>query len=242
MLALRCDNLGPHHLMMSSGRRPTMRSILNNDDNPSFAVRKNVDSLPQVSAFENRFHNSDHSESGTAWSSHLMQQQHTLTTWATTAPSIARDFRGQRQPYPTESPISPLPTVHSREPSFGSNDGLTSPANPPETEKKPKKNKYACPYAASHSCTATFTTSGHAARHGKKHTGEKSVHCPICNKAFTRKDNMKQHRRIHKNSVKEPSSPESKWQNNSDQEHQDNSLPESDGEDTSAGSSPAQSN
>jgi uncharacterized Zn-finger protein len=109
-------------------------------------------------------------------------------------------------------------------------------------EKKPKKNKYACPYARSHSCTATFTTSGHAARHGKKHTGEKSVHCPICNKAFTRKDNMKQHRRIHKFTVKEPTSPESKGQNNSDQEHRDNSQPESDGEDTSAGSSPAQSN
>lgn len=62
-----------------------------------------------------------------------------------------------------------------------------------------KKNKYPCPYAASHSCSATFTTSGHAARHGKKHTGEKGVHCPICDKAFTRKDNMKQHERTHKN-------------------------------------------
>jgi hypothetical protein len=27
------------------------------------------------------------------------------------------------------------------------------------------------------------------------------VHCPICNKAFTRKDNMKQHERTHKGSV-----------------------------------------
>jgi hypothetical protein len=64
-----------------------------------------------------------------------------------------------------------------------------------------KKNKYPCPYAASHNCPATFTTSGHAARHGKKHTGEKGVHCPICNKAFTRKDNMKQHERTHKGSA-----------------------------------------
>lgn len=231
MLTLRCDNFGPH-LMMSSGPRSTMRSILNNDDNPSFAVRKNVASSP-----ENRFHNSDHSESGTAWSPQLAHP-----TWAATPPSTAGELRPQRQPYPTESPISPLPALHSREPSFGSNDGLTSPNSPPETGAKPKKNKYACPYAASHSCTATFTTSGHAARHGKKHTGEKSVHCPICNKAFTRKDNMKQHRRIHKNNTKEPSSPESKWQNNSDQDHRNNSQPESDGEDTSAGSSPAQSN
>ncbi|KAF9892565.1 hypothetical protein FE257_001674 [Aspergillus nanangensis] len=73
----------------------------------------------------------------------------------------------------------------------GTKDGTTS--RPPY-----RKNKYPCPFAASHGCSATFTTSGHAARHGKKHTGEKSVHCPICNKAFTRKDNMKQHIRTHR--------------------------------------------
>ncbi|KAE8394331.1 hypothetical protein ETB97_000966 [Aspergillus alliaceus] len=72
----------------------------------------------------------------------------------------------------------------------GSRDTVGSKAN--------RKNKYPCPFAASHNCSATFTTSGHAARHGKKHTGEKSVHCPICNKAFTRKDNMKQHIRTHR--------------------------------------------
>ncbi len=79
-----------------------------------------------------------------------------------------------------------------------SNQPTTSPttnAAPP-----PKKNKYPCPYSQSHNCQATFTTSGHAARHGKKHTGEKGVHCPVCNKAFTRKDNMKQHERTHKGS------------------------------------------
>ncbi|KAF7594132.1 hypothetical protein BBP40_010131 [Aspergillus hancockii] len=72
----------------------------------------------------------------------------------------------------------------------GSRDAMTAKVN--------RKNKYPCPFAASHNCSATFTTSGHAARHGKKHTGEKSVHCPICNKAFTRKDNMKQHIRTHR--------------------------------------------
>ncbi|KAJ1714457.1 C2H2 transcription factor (Egr2) [Aspergillus flavus] len=72
----------------------------------------------------------------------------------------------------------------------GSRDAMATKVN--------RKNKYPCPFAASHNCSATFTTSGHAARHGKKHTGEKSVHCPICNKAFTRKDNMKQHIRTHR--------------------------------------------
>ncbi|CAG8133476.1 unnamed protein product, partial [Penicillium nalgiovense] len=61
-----------------------------------------------------------------------------------------------------------------------------------------RKNKYPCPYAVSHICSSKFTTSGHAARHGKRHTGEKNVLCPICNKAFTRKDNMKHHTRTHR--------------------------------------------
>ncbi|EPS32174.1 hypothetical protein POX_d05661 [Penicillium oxalicum] len=82
-----------------------------------------------------------------------------------------------------------------------------------------RKNKYPCPYARSHGCTSTFTTSGHAARHGKKHTGEKSVHCPICNKAFTRKDNMKQHIRTHrarsrdKHSASGDAESDSRWAN-----------------------------
>ncbi|OOG01067.1 hypothetical protein ASPCADRAFT_126072 [Aspergillus carbonarius ITEM 5010] len=82
-------------------------------------------------------------------------------------------------------PPSPQPSISSTKESMAAKSGV-------------RKNKYPCPFAASHGCSATFTTSGHAARHGKKHTGEKSVHCPICNKAFTRKDNMKQHIRTHR--------------------------------------------
>ena len=89
------------------------------------------------------------------------------------------------------SEIQQLPTPTS-------SSGISNPS-PPNNQLK--KNKYPCPYASSHSCMATFTTSGHAARHGKKHTGEKGVHCPVCNKAFTRKDNMKQHERTHKGSI-----------------------------------------
>ena len=97
----------------------------------------------------------------------------------------------------TSTPTSVPPHAAASNPSLTSN----APA--------PKKNKYPCPYAQSHSCQATFTTSGHAARHGKKHTGEKGVHCPICNKAFTRKDNMKQHERTHKGSGSGSNSDES---------------------------------
>lgn len=66
-------------------------------------------------------------------------------------------------------------------------------------QKPPKKNQYPCPMAKQVGCTDFFTTSGHAARHAKKHTGKKDAFCPECNKAFTRKDNMEQHRRTHQN-------------------------------------------
>jgi hypothetical protein len=62
-----------------------------------------------------------------------------------------------------------------------------------------KKNQYPCPLAKQYNCSDYFTTSGHAARHAKKHTGKKDAFCPECNKAFTRKDNMEQHRRTHQN-------------------------------------------
>lgn len=63
--------------------------------------------------------------------------------------------------------------------------------------KSTKKNSYPCPVAKQFNCNEFFTTSGHAARHAKKHTGKKDAICPECGKAFTRKDNMEQHRRTH---------------------------------------------
>ncbi len=83
----------------------------------------------------------------------------------------------------------------------------STPTNSSPSTAKPLKKKYPCPHAARFSCSDTFTTSGHAARHGKKHTGEKNIHCPTCHKAFTRKDNMKQHERTHKNNRLDAPSP-----------------------------------
>jgi hypothetical protein len=60
------------------------------------------------------------------------------------------------------------------------------------------KNNYPCPMAKEYDCRSYFTTSGHARRHAKKHTGEKSQICPECKKSFARKDNMDQHRKTHK--------------------------------------------
>jgi hypothetical protein len=71
--------------------------------------------------------------------------------------------------------------------------------DPQPSNPRSKKNSYPCPLAKQFGCNDYFTTSGHAARHAKKHTGKKDAFCPECNKAFTRKDNMEQHRRTHQN-------------------------------------------
>ena len=72
-----------------------------------------------------------------------------------------------------------------------------APSSQAQVNVRPKKNSYPCPMAKTYGCNDYFTTSGHAARHAKKHTGKKDAFCPECNKAFTRKDNMEQHRRTH---------------------------------------------
>lgn len=108
-----------------------------------------------------------------------------------------------RQRYQSQTKINPLdaiqykpqpPRLNIRTSRFPTSPELMSPGTDSAPPKK--KNKFPCPEWRN-GCTDLFTTSGHAARHGKKHSGEKNVVCPVCNKAFTRKDNMKQHQRTH---------------------------------------------
>lgn len=214
-----------------------MLSILNNDDNPAFAVRRSLDSQPSRSQ-----------SSATSSSSSTPPYQPGSYQPGPSTPSVIPALRdlpwatsslqqtgwpqvpaanGARielpSPSPTYASAAPSPSgsetsyIASRRGSIRNSRDLSamskaahafynSVADNTSNPRLTKKNKYPCPYAVSHSCTATFTTSGHAARHGKKHTGEKSVHCPICNKAFTRKDNMKQHRRTHREQPEEPPS------------------------------------
>ncbi|TKA28639.1 hypothetical protein B0A50_02966 [Salinomyces thailandicus] len=106
------------------------------------------------------------------------------------------------QPLPPQYRTSTSP---ASEPSRVSNVSASSAA-----KAQPKKNHYPCPMAKQVGCTDFFTTSGHAARHAKKHTGKKDAFCPECNKAFTRKDNMEQHRRTHQNGRTGRSSDENK--------------------------------
>lgn len=98
--------------------------------------------------------------------------------------------------YPAPTAIAPQPQLYQANPST-SDDGSRTQAS--SSSKTPKKNQYPCPLAKQYNCHDFFTTSGHAARHAKKHTGKKDAFCPECNKAFTRKDNMEQHRRTHQN-------------------------------------------
>lgn len=196
-----------------------MPSILNNDDNPAFVVRKTADTPP----YQPSYYKAEYAATQPSWTAHHAHQPPTPsypTSSSACYPSAAGSppYSSHHHHHHHHQPQHGFTYQHHRTPSIQSNSDLSSPSisspatafyapSTTETAKTTKKNKYPCPYAASHACTATFTTSGHAARHGKKHTGEKSVHCPVCNKAFTRKDNMKQHRRTHRSPTDEPASP-----------------------------------
>lgn len=58
------------------------------------------------------------------------------------------------------------------------------------------KRRYPCAHPG---CDKTFSTSGHAARHNRIHTGSKPYRCtfPGCNASFSRQDNSLQHYRTH---------------------------------------------
>lgn len=58
------------------------------------------------------------------------------------------------------------------------------------------KRKYTCK-----TCSKSFTTSGHLARHSRIHTGERKHVCPFpnCESRFARQDNCMQHYKTHLN-------------------------------------------
>ncbi|PKY07548.1 putative C2H2 transcription factor [Aspergillus campestris IBT 28561] len=209
--------------------KASLVSILNNDDNPSFAVRSapkiyrhhSSPSYPYVPEQQLHAPASDASHGNTYINSsgakpRVMRHPFDPVSEAAQPASpgssdCSYDYTSSAGSYfhPTRpEPYTYPPSAAREREKRLSGSSVVDPPSPQTSisgSKEPmapkgitRKNKYPCPFAASHGCTATFTTSGHAARHGKKHTGEKSVHCPICDKAFTRKDNMKQHRRTHR--------------------------------------------
>jgi hypothetical protein len=108
---------------------------------------------------------------------------------------IDTPFPMMNMSYHSVQPV--LPAYYAQQPPAPQQPAPASAATA-AANGRPKKNQYPCPLAKQENCHDYFTTSGHAARHSKKHTGRKDAICPECNKAFTRKDNMEQHRRTHK--------------------------------------------
>ena len=184
--------------------RSSFVSILNNDDNPSFAVRSSpsftsytsISAPPQSDYYPYPFDPvTEAAAQPTSPGSSDCSQDYATSSCGSTIQPPSDSFYPSSSTTPTSTTTTTGPSDSRRSPSPQTSSSLSGSK---DSRRGIRKNKYPCPYAASHGCASTFTTSGHAARHGKKHTGEKSVHCPICNKAFTRKDNMKQHIRTHR--------------------------------------------
>ena len=120
--------------------------------------------------------------------------------------STSLDAQPPTQP-PQQQPQSQAQLPQSRpQPQSQQAQQQMFPSSVTTPKSAQKKSSYPCPVAKQYNCLETFTTSGHAARHAKKHTGKKDAVCPECGKAFTRKDNMEQHRRTHANGRNAPSS------------------------------------
>ncbi|ODV69634.1 hypothetical protein HYPBUDRAFT_3587 [Hyphopichia burtonii NRRL Y-1933] len=71
-----------------------------------------------------------------------------------------------------------------------------TPETPTTNKDKVTKRKHICK-----TCTRSFTTSGHLARHNRIHTGERKHICPwpTCDARFARQDNCMQHYKTHTN-------------------------------------------
>ena len=114
-------------------------------------------------------------------------------------PPESSNMRPLTSPRQTLSSVSPFADNADAQPQAAREASPpTSPAatSPTLSVKQVLKN-FPCQLALEYGCEETFTTSGHASRHAKKHTGEKKVACPRCPKRFARKDNMKQHLKTH---------------------------------------------
>lgn len=189
-----------------------MLSILNNDENPAFTIRKHTkaassgplykslhpkseSTLAQQTRRDSTIQGPSHLTSTLAcnyfmtslWSYNGNSQHHRYQIDFVS--QRCRTHLGKAHSDPSGLSLSPESTTHP--------DLRHSPSLQLKTIENTRKHQYICPYAASLACTARFTTSSHAARHGRKHTGIKSFQCPACNKTFSRRDNMKQHYRTH---------------------------------------------
>ena len=145
-------------------------------------------------------------------SRHSTMRQLSLRSTPPTTPELSRSHswssRRSTESPPPRTPVDALDAV----PAAASSSAIlgspidemmerapspSTPGSPLTVSVKPMPKRYACQFADKLDCREMFTTSGHASRHAKKHTGEKNVPCPRCMKRFARKDNMKQHLKTH---------------------------------------------
>jgi uncharacterized Zn-finger protein len=189
-----------------------MLSILNNDENPAFAVRKQTNAVSSGSFYKSLRPKSESTVlQPTRKASTIQGPSHPTSTlacnyfmaslWLYNGHSQHHrsqiDFSSQRyrtlfrEAHSGLSGLS-LPSQSTTHPDLRSSLRLQL------NTTKSTRHQYICPYATSHACTTRFTTSSHAARHGRTHTGIRSFQCPACNRMFSRRDNMKSHYRTHR--------------------------------------------
>jgi hypothetical protein len=198
----------------SAGRKV---SLLNDHEPPNYLVRLNS----FAPSLRSRTSSYDSSSVGSPPTPQLVRSISSDSTSMQTPSPITPDFAfegqessdysqnsffpQQKEMFPHLQQISGALSYNSGQPQhtvyYAQAQAMDHTVVPPpvaaQANGRPKKNQYPCPMAKAIGCKDFFTTSGHAARHAKKHTGKKDAVCPECNKAFTRKDNMEQHRRTH---------------------------------------------
>ena len=202
-------------------------SLLNNDDEVRLEMNSTFDmpiySLESADMARTASVNTNHSK-GPGSPPELIRDSSYDSHGPVHSPSTPPFEYAVKQPCPvlhTGYPQMPHPYMSPQYPSYPVDPALYAnsaevkkarSASPPEDPLRtypyknntparyyPTNKKYPCRFRDTLSCMKEFTTSGHASRHAKIHTAEKSVQCshPGCQKRFTRGDNMKQHLETH---------------------------------------------
>ncbi|PSK57873.1 hydrogen peroxide stress regulator 1 [Elsinoe australis] len=153
---------------------------------------------PQSTSFEHSSQLPYKQQQQPSHQSYYLYRQWNKMDDPTLFPAIPEGAAMSGLPLPPMNGTNQAPRVRSSD-SPASESRVSNASAASAAKQTAKKSQYPCPLAKQFNCSDYFTTSGHAARHAKKHTGRKDAICPECNKAFTRKDNMEQHRRTHQN-------------------------------------------
>lgn len=167
---------------------PTVLQKQNRDTIPLNSEELWTSLLPDYqNDFNNRVNTTDSSSSSSlsSFKSTIPMQRSRETT--------SDDFESQQERMPIDHPPQPQSSSSS---SFSRNNNGESSSS----SKVEAKKRHQCPHPGREK---DFSTSGHARRHSRIHDDVHPFVCPHqnCPATFTRKDNLKQHRRIKHSSV-----------------------------------------